>query len=40
MAIELANAYVTLSVEASSISKSVGKMFSGVESQEIGRAHV
>lgn len=33
MAVELANAYVTLSVETSSISKSVGKMFSGVETQ-------
>lgn len=33
MAVELANAYVTLSVETSSISKSVGRMFSGVESQ-------
>ena len=33
MAVELANAYVTLSVETSSISKSVGRMFNGVESQ-------
>src|SRR5690625_3504921 len=33
MAVELANAYVTLSVETSSISKSVGKMFRGVEGQ-------
>ena len=33
MAVELANAYVTLSVETSSISKQVGRMFGGVESQ-------
>ena len=33
MAVELANAFVTLSVETSSISKSVGRMFNGVESQ-------
>src|SRR5699024_1807710 len=33
MAVELANAYVTLSVETSSISRQVGKMFSGVETQ-------
>ena len=33
MAVELATAYVTLAIETSSISKSVGKMFSGVESQ-------
>ena len=33
MAVELANAYVTLSVETSSISRQVGRMFNGVESQ-------
>lgn len=33
MAVELANAYVTLSVETSNISRQVGKMFSGVETQ-------
>src|SRR5699024_12485266 len=33
MAVELANAYVTLSVETSSISRQVGRMFGGEESQ-------
>src|SRR5690625_6554453 len=33
MAVELANAYVTLSVETSNISKQVGRMFNGVEAQ-------
>src|SRR5690625_7579630 len=39
MAVELANAYVTLAVETSNISRQVGRMFRGVEGQaEIGRA--
>src|SRR5690625_7831351 len=46
MAVELANAYVTLAVETSNISRQVGRMFRGVEGQagttgrnmEVGRA--
>ena len=33
MAVELANAYVTLAIETRGISRQVGKMFSGVETQ-------
>src|SRR5690625_87404 len=33
MAVELANAYVTLAVETSNISRQVGRMFRGVEGQ-------
>lgn len=33
MAIELANAYVTLSVETSSLGKQVGQLFNGVQAQ-------